>query len=334
MKFTPEILKRHAEILVEKQTKGNRNIVAAYLRGSLLYGSPLLGGAGDIDLVFIHNTPPLRERQIIPITPEIHFDIVHHDEVLYNTPRDLRLDAWMGPTLQDAVPLYDPRHLVDYTQSGVRSNFFFPENIQARAMPLLEGARQFWMERQISTPKDITVEFPVFLNALGAAANAVALLSGPPLPIRRLGMEFPERASQVNAAGIALAFDHLLGSINLTSDTIQDWIQKWQESFSVLKKNSAADPCLAEKETYFNAAFDEFLASDNPTAVVWPLLITWTQIVRSLPDERQLQTPWIKAITGLGFAAQDYSVKLEAFDSFLEMCEVLVLGDNSPENGI
>ena len=333
MKFTPEILKRHAEILVEKETKGNRNIVAAYLRGSLLYGSPLLGGAGDIDLVFIHNTPPLRERQIIPITPEIHFDIVHHDEVLYSTPRDLRLDAWMGPTLQDAVPLYDPRHLVDYTQSGVRSNFFFPENIQARAKPLLEDARQFWMERQISAPQDIIVEFPIFLNALGSAANAIALLSGPPLPTRRLGMEFPKRAAQVNAAGISLAFDHLLGSINLTPETIQDWIQEWQAAFSVLKKNSSADPFLAEEETYFKSAYDDILASDNASAVIWPLIVTWTQIIRLLPDERQLQMPWIKAITGLGFAAQDYGVKLEAFDSFLEMCEGLVLGDNSAVNG-
>ena len=59
MRFTPEILRKHAQVLVDKETKSNRSILAAYLRGSLLYGSPLIGGAGDIDLVFIHNAPPL-----------------------------------------------------------------------------------------------------------------------------------------------------------------------------------------------------------------------------------------------------------------------------------
>ena len=100
MRFTPEILRKHAQVLVEKETKRNRSILAAYLRGSLLYGSPLIDGAGDIDLVFIHNAPPLTEHQIIKLTPEIHFDIEHHDELIYRTPRELRLDPWLGPTLR------------------------------------------------------------------------------------------------------------------------------------------------------------------------------------------------------------------------------------------
>ncbi len=333
MKFTPEILRRHAEVLVEKQTQGKRQIVAAYLRGSLLYGSPLMGGAGDIDLVFIHNSPPVRERQILPLTPEIHFDIVHHDEVLYRTPRELRLDPWMGPALQDAVPLFDPRHLVDYTQSGVRSNFFFPENVQGRAKPLLEKSRQFWLDRQISTPAEMTREFPEFLSALEGAANAVALLSGPPLPTRRLGIEFPQRASDIHAPGVALAFGHLLGTISLPVETLQGWIQPWKDAIKVLKSRPEAVPFLAEKEVYFRSAFDQILAGPQPTGLLWPLLVTWTQIVSALPEQTQLQIPWIKALTTLGFAGQDYLVKLEALDGFLEMCEGLVFGNAAPETG-
>ena len=333
MKFTPEILRRHAEVLVEKQTKGNRSIVAAYLRGSLLYGSPLMGRAGDIDLVFIHNSPPLNERQIIRLTPEIHFDIVHHDEVLYQTPRKLRLDPWMGPTLQDAVPLHDPRHIVDYTQSGVRSNFFYPENIQARAKPLLDSSRQFWLDRQISPPQEMTAEFPAFLNALEAAVNAVALLSGPPLPIRRLGIDFPQRAANLNAAGLAIAFDHLLGSVALTTETLQSWIKSWQKAMDYLKSQPETLPFLIEEQTYFQSAFDQIVSGSKPGAALWPLLVTWTRIISAFPNETQLQVPWIKTLTALGFAGKDYQTKIEAFDSFLEMCETLVLGENASDGG-
>ena len=218
MRFTPEILRKHAQVLVDKETKSNRSILAAYLRGSLLYGSPLIGGAGDIDLVFIHNAPPLNEHQIIRITPEIHFDIEHHDELIYRTPRELRLDPWLGPTLRDAVPLHDPRHLLDYTQASVRSNYAFPENIQARSKPLLETARQFWMDRQISPPLQITAEIPAFLDALEAAINAVAIISGPPLATRRLGISFADRAAAVDAPGLNIAFQHLLGGITLSEE--------------------------------------------------------------------------------------------------------------------
>ena len=231
MRFTPEILRKHAQVLVEKETKRNRSIVAVYLRGSLLYGSPLIGGAGDIDLVFIHNAPPPHDHQIIKLTPEIHFDIEHHDEVIYRTPRELRLDPWLGPTLRDAVPLHDPRHLLDYAQAGVRSNYDFPENLQARSKPLLENARQFWMERQISAPRETIVELPAFITALGSAVNAVAILSGPPLATRRLGTAFTGGAAAAGAPGLNLAFQHLIGGINLTEDNLAEWINNWEKTW-------------------------------------------------------------------------------------------------------
>lgn len=327
MRFTPEILRKHAQVLVEKETKKNRGIRAAYLRGSLLYGSPLLGGAGDIDLVFVHSAPPAVEHQIIKITPEIHFDIEHHDEILYRTPRELRLDPWLGPTLRDAVPLHDPRHLLDYTQASVRSNFSFPENLQARSTPLLESARQFWMDHQINPPGDIIVEFPTFLSALSSAVNSVALLSGPTLATRRLGADFAERAVAAGAPGLNLAFQHLLGGVGISKDTVVEWIGSWEQALSVLKSQSLSPPLLVEREIYYRSAMDDLLHRDHLTGTLWPLLVTWTEIITALPDRTDIQLPWIKALTALGFAGSDYLVRLSAFDSFLEMCESLVSGD-------
>ena len=329
MRFTPEILHKHAQVLVEKETKRNRSILAAYLRGSLLYGSPLIGGAGDIDLVFIHNAPPLKKHQIIRITPEIHFDIEHHDELLYRTPRELRLDPWLGPTLRDAVPLHDPRHLLDYTQASVRSNYCFPENLLARSKPLLDAARQFWMDRQISPPLEITSEIPAFLSALEAAINAVAILSGPPLATRRLGLSFSDRATAVDAPSLNIAFHHLMGGISLSEEILMGWINAWEKALGILKEESSSPPLLAEREIYYKNALEDIIKSSKPVDALWPLIVTWTEIISTLPDRTDIQLPWIKALTTLGFAGKDYLVRLAAFDSFLELCESLVLGESA-----
>ena len=324
MQFTPELLRQHAQVLVEKEVKNNRDIRAAYLRGSLLYGSPLLGGVGDIDLVFVHNEPPSLDREIRKLTPEIFFDIEHHDQLLYKTPRELRLDPWFGPSLRDALPLYDPRHLLDYTQSGVRSNFDFPENIQARSRVLLDQARQFWLDRQINPPGEILTELPAFLAALENAINAVAQISGPPLTIRRLGRDFVLRADQVNAPGLAVAFDHLIGAVSLTNQTLSEWLGYWAKAMQVLKQESNQGRILAEQKPYLRGAIEALIQSGSRSAGLWPLLNTWTEIITLLPDKADLQTPWISAITSLGFAGSDYQVRLAAFDGFLELCESLV----------
>ena len=327
MRFTPEILRKHAQLLVDKETKRDRGILSVYLQGSLLYGSPLLGGAGDIDLVFIHSSPPEKNREIKRITPEIHFDIEHHDQLLYRRPRDLRADPWLGPTIRDAQPLYDPRHFFDYTQAGVRSNFSYPENIQARTRPLLEGARQFWLDRQISPPREAITELPAFMDALYNTLNAVALLTGPPLPIRRLGIKFPEKAADAGAPGLAVALVHLLGGVSVTEEILQDWINHWDTTLTTLQENASPVPLLAQRKIYYQAALEEILQSGKPADALWPLLTTWTEAISAMPDQHQLHPAWKKAVTALGFTGKDYQVRLAAFDGFLDMCETLVLGE-------
>jgi hypothetical protein len=329
MRFTPEILRKHAQLLVDKETKKDRGILAAYLQGSLLYGSPLLGGAGDIDLVFSLSSPRENEHEIKRITPEIHFDIEHHDQLLYRRPRDLRVDPWLGPAIRDAQPLYDPRHFFDYTQAGVRSNYSYPENIHARTSPLIESARQFWLDRQISPPQAAITELPAFLEALNKTLNAVALLTGPPLPTRRLGIKFPQKAADAGAPGLAVALIHLLGGVSVTEEILQDWIIHWDTALTALQEKTSPAPLLAQRKTYYQAALEAILQSEKPADALWPLLTTWTEAVSAMPDQLQLQPAWKKAVTSLGFAGKDYQVRLAAFDGFLDVCETLVLGEHA-----
>ncbi len=329
MRFTPEILRKHAQLLVDKETKKDRGILAVYLQGSLLYGSPLLGGAGDIDLVFIHSSPPENSHEIKQITPEIHFDIEHHDQLLYQRPRDLRVDPWLGPAIRDAQSLYDPRHFLDYTQAGVRSNYSYQDNIQARTRPLIESARQFWLDRQISPPQAAITELPAFMDALYKTLNAVALLTGPPLPIRRLGIMFPKKAADAGAPGLAVALIHLLGGVSVTKGILQDWINHWDTALTTLQEKTSPAPLLAQRKTYYQAALEAILQSEKPADALWPLLTTWTEALSAMPDELQLQPAWKKAVTALGFAGKDYQVRLAAFDGFLDMCETLVSGEQA-----
>jgi glucose-6-phosphate dehydrogenase assembly protein OpcA len=86
---------------------------------------------------------------------------------------------------------------------------------------------------------------------------------------------------------------------------------------------------LAQRKTYYRSAIQFSQDKAQPTEALWPLITTWTEAVVSLPDHPELQPPWIKSITTLGFAGKDYQIKLAAFDSFLDMCETLILGETA-----
>jgi hypothetical protein len=75
---------------------GGHDLVCAYLTGSLIYDQPQLGGITDIDMVYIHTADIPCAREIIPVTDEIQLDIAHYSQAMFNQPRQLRSDAWLG----------------------------------------------------------------------------------------------------------------------------------------------------------------------------------------------------------------------------------------------
>jgi hypothetical protein len=185
------------------------------------------------------------------------------------------------------------------------------------------------MDRQITPPGEILSELPAFLAALENALNAVALISGPPLAIRRMGQEFSKRADQVNAPGLAIAFNHLMGAVNLPRERLSSWLGDWTEAMRFLGQESKQETVLAEQEAYFLPAIESLIQSESRIAGLWPLLHTWTEIITLLPNKTQLHPPWMAALTTLGFAGSDYLVRLDAFDGFLELCEALVEKENA-----
>ena len=321
MHFDRELLLKHAQKRVDQEVEDKKDIIAAYLRGSLLFGSPFLGGAGDIDLVFIHSGEPEISRSIESITAELHYDIEHHPEKIYRDPPSLRTDPWLGPTLQDAKPLHDPRHYIDYTQSGVRSNFFTPANVLLRAQKPLDQARSFWMEHQLDPPPAGASEILAFLDAVQHTVNALALLSGPPLTTRRLGLEFQIQAEAVDAPGAYAAFLALLGGNKIDPPQIQTWLGDWEKTIAALNPTHHPEKFLAQKANYFQKAIQALLHSERPASALWPLLYTWTKAAASPATQQDENAAWQNACQELGLWGDDFAECLESLDSFLDQVQ-------------
>ena len=333
MQITPEVLYEFAHKFAKERAKSKTGIIAAYLRGSLLYGSPLMGGVGDIDIVFIHNEPPQLERELVRLTPEIHYDIDNHDQLLYKEPRELRIDPWLGPTLHDARILYDPQHFLDYIQAGVRGQFFSPEYTLERAKSILDKARKFWFEHQLAPPSADLKEVGQYLTAIEQAINAIALLHGPPLTTRRLGLDYSEHAVRVNRPKLYQGFLALLGGVSLRVETIKKWIPLWRRSLNELPQELCPVDLHPYRREYYHQSINTLLESDHPKSALWTILKTWTKAYLNLPEEHTAKQPCQQVCQELGLLGEHFPNRLKAFDIYLEQIEE-VLQDWSKAQGV
>src|SRR5215510_12736518 len=219
MRVTRESLIRIAKETAQERAFNNRDIVAAYLTGSLATDGfdPMLGGTTDIDIIFVHNTEPKHRREFVKLTPDFHVDISHRARTEFKRPRELRLDPWLGWEMYDPMLLFEREKFFEFVQAGLRAGFEFnaPAPSLHRSRLLLSQARQTWRELlQINdtvSPADILK----YMNVLYYAVNTVAELSGPPLQERHLLLEFPTRAEAAQRSGMVESLHDLLGSSSL-----------------------------------------------------------------------------------------------------------------------
>lgn len=324
MRLTPGVLHKITKNFIEEKVENERSILAVYLRGSLLYGSPLLGGVGDVDIVCVHSFPPERKREIKRLTAEVHYDIAHHDQVLYKEPRRLRIDPWLGPTLHDAKILYDPQHLLDYVQAGVRGQFNDPEYALERVQPFLGNARQFWLTHQFNADGPGLEEVENYLNAVEQTVNAVALLHGPALATRRLGIDLANRVQEIGKAQLYGGFLELIGADVQSAEDLEKWLLLWEESFDALPEDSRPKNFHVHRKEYYRKGFEALLESEKPKSALWPLLKTWSQIASFLPKESRIRKKWQKICIELGLLGEGFSTKLQALDLYLEDVETFV----------
>jgi hypothetical protein len=314
-------LLRIAKETALKSALSDPGLLAAYLTGSVRSENPFLGNATDVDLVFVHAGEAQLQREILPLTPEIHLDIIHNARSLYDKPKELRVHPWLGPELYDPLPLYDPQHFLEFIQAGVRDRFNEPANVQLRSHHLAEKARQTWSDLQsgrLHGPQQILS----YLKSISLAANAIALLSGNPLAERRFLLQFPARALAAGQPGLAERLLSLLGGNRVEAASLSAFLPDWEQAFTEAAGIPAVNGRIAAARLgYYKLACASLLESETPQACLWPLLLTWTLSVSVLPPMRADR--WRSACGLLGLDEASFDQRMEELDHFLDAIEAV-----------
>jgi predicted nucleotidyltransferase len=336
MRVTRESLIKIARETAHERAYNDKEIIAAYLTGSLANEDldPMLGGTADIDIIFIHKEEPKHRRDFVRLTPDFHVDISYRAKAEFKRPRELRLDPWLGWEMYDPMLLYEREKFFEFVQAGLRAGFEFnaPEPALNRSRLLLSQARQIWREmieiRDMVTPKDVLQ----YMKSLYYAVNAVAELSGPPLGERRLMLEFTARAETAQRPGMDAALVDLLGASDLDTSTMQSWLPDWKLAFESAMESARVDPRIhLTRVNYYEKAIVAMLESEKPITALWPLLHTWTLAVEVLPD--LALNPWRAVCGQLGLTAVGIEERVEDLDHFLDEVETL-LDDLAAQYGL
>lgn len=319
MRITRETLIRIASETAQKRALSDPGLAAAYLTGSLRTENPFLGGTTDVDIVFVHNEAPKVRREIIPLTPEFHLDILHHPRAEYDKPKELRLHPWLGPELYDPQPLYVTGHFFEFVQAGVRDKFNDPASALARASRPAAEARQKWSQLQLSEAAwpDLLLGY---LEAVSLAANAVALLHGAPLTERRFLLQFPGRAAAAGRPELAESLLEMLGAADADVEALKACLAAWEQDFvEAAGRPRVEERIAAPRLAYYKNACASMLESESPQVILWPLLLTWTLAAKALPPTRQ--STWESACKGLGLLGPGFDENMARLDGFLDIVE-------------
>ncbi len=323
MRITRELLLKLATQTVEERVRSSRDVMTVYLIGSLLGDQPLLGGCTDIDLVFVHTSAPLKEHEIVPISPEVHLDIAHHSQSLYNHPRHLREHPWLGAAIYaNPLLLHDTQHWFEFTQSSVGAQFYRPDYVMVRARQQAEEARRLWADMQSGAASPNSNAVHTYLRSVGAAANAVSILSGEPLTERRFLMLFPERAEAIHRPGLAAGLLDLLGGETTEPELLRSWLPHWEAALQAV--GQAADfPTRLDpaRLAYYQRGIAALLENDPPLNALWPLLTTWSLAMDWLPPESPHHAAWEEARAALHLEAASFSERLSSLDAYLDNVE-------------
>ena len=319
MRITHDLLLNSARDFTAKAVKADRSITSVYLTGSLLTDSPLLGGATDIDLVFIHDRTPPFPREIQRFTDEITLDLYHHDHSLYDQPRQLRTDPILGPSINNTrVILHDSQHWFEYTQAIITAQFDRPDHHLERVRKLFTDARADWWRlenRESPSPRDLAI----FLSSAEQATNALASISGLPLTERRFILSLAERCQAVDNPQLALAFSTLLGFSSFDFSTLEGWIPHWENTFSAEDNPPVIPPAIhPHRKHYYLNAVKSFYEEGQLESCLWILLSTWTRLVAALPGRLSATKEYPAFVTALGFDKHTFRDKIAALDQYLD----------------
>jgi hypothetical protein len=325
MRITRETLLNLAREHSAKLSSKDRGLVCVYLTGSLLKDDPFIGGITDIDLVCVHDRTVSVPREIVRINADVHLDIAHYTQESFAPARKLRLDPWIGGALESAaLSLQDSTHWFDLTRSTAVSQFLQPANVAGRSQKFLGLARQNWQALVDGTIPQGIKRVLALLDVVRFTANAVAVLNGMPLPLRRMFIDLPGRAT---AAGLPNLTGELVGAFTSEDVTDEHWAP-WMTGLGAAFESLANLPTFPasihpNRRNYFEKAIHS-LQEERPAAAVWILLDVWTMAAAALPKADPVYKEWQTLCHTLRLESKHFPTRLEALDSALDQVEEVV----------
>jgi hypothetical protein len=300
----------------------------------LVTENPFIGGTTDVDLFFVHTNKPPVNREIRYLSDDVTLDISHVEQSLYQLPRHLRADAWLGPFLC-AKPkvLYDTRHWFEFTEASVGAQFYRPEYMLERARPRAAAARRIWTDFHLSPPEVMPIHVLQYLHCMELAGNAIALLSGAPLPLRRFFLDLPVRTGVVKRPDLFDLFTSAILPDEIKAIEWNQWIPDWLESLKIAATSKDCPPRLtAIRRNYYTKAVDD-LIKDSPAAAAWIMMNTWNQSAALTPVENENMDNWREACAAFLQINGSFEPALEKMDALLDSVEE-TLDTFSSENGL
>jgi len=319
MRITRETLLKIARETAEKYSRRNRGLICIYLTGSLLSESPLLGGTTDIDLVFVHNTEPPFEREVIRLTDEVHLDIAHYSQSFFYPPRNLRSSPWLGSFLHaNPMALRDTGHWFEFTQASAGAQFGMAEYVIQRARQPAEAARQGWFALSSADLEGHPAQLHQYLSVLENAANAVALLSGVPLTERRFLLHYSERAEAAGRPGLYTGLLDLIQNEDTSREMIEPWLHNWHGDLKIAAMSKDVPQRLSSPRFAYYERAAAAMLDDHPQAALWLVLRTWT---RAVLQSKQVSPGWLEACQQLSLDADKLQKRHAALDAYLDGVE-------------
>jgi hypothetical protein len=322
MRITRDIVLKLARDSAARQLRQNKDLICIYLTGSVLLEDYLLGGATDIDLVCIHNNQPPAPREVVPLVDEVHLDIAHLSEAVFQQPRQLRTDPWLGTFMcVDPIALHDTHHWFEFTQARICAQFDRPEYVIQRSRPMAEEARQIWMDLNNGQYEPGSVKVMAYLKALERAGNAIATLSGPPLTERRFWLSFSKRTQAVNRQGLYGGLVDLFTTNKINPEIIQSWVSPWSKTLKSITELSECPPQLMDcRKTYYERAINA-LVDDHPEGAIWILLRTFTKAINLLGEQSPFWQDWHETCLLLELDEDHFASRLNSLDAYLDSVE-------------
>lgn len=305
----------------EAERRGaTRDVISAYVIGSVAAGHPLLGGTADIDLILIHEARPSNRREIVPLSQEVHLDITHHARAMYRNPRRLRTQPWLGPSVCEPLFLYDPAHFFEWAQASARGQFHRSDHALSRARAFLarakrhraalDGAGDGWL--------------PCYLRSLLEAANSAASLAGFPAAGRRMALTLETRLRSIGLEELFAHFNSLLGPDQLSEWELPEVLSAWAQSFDAASAlGSRPDLCPVRRD-YFLRAFQTLIEDGSNRAILWPLLASWACANLALGAAGSpvpKEAVWHATVAHLRLAPSDRPSRGDALEGFIDRVE-------------